>query len=72
MIETLGKSATLAKMTKDYQEDSVRESETIELDFCSTRYQQRRSTFVEAKSNPLFELSQDEEIEFPEIKVRED
>jgi hypothetical protein len=69
MIENLGKTATLSKMTKDHQEDSVRESETIELDFCSTRYQQRRSTFVEAKSNPLFELGLDEDIDFPEIQV---
>jgi hypothetical protein len=82
MIENLGKSgfplhlvlltclATLAKMAKDCQiDDSVRESETLELDFCSTRYQQRRSTFVEVKSNPLVELNHDADIPTPEIRV---
>lgn len=49
--------------------DDVRESETIDLDFCSTRFQQRRSTFVEAKSNPLIELAQDEDIQAPDIRV---
>lgn len=70
MIENLGKS-TLSKMAKEaQQDDNVRESETIDLDFCSTRYQQRRSTIVEVKSNPLVELIQDEDIQIPEIRVR--
>lgn len=51
-------------------DDDIRESETIELDFCSTRYQQRRSTFVELNSNPLVELGHDEDIIIPEIRVK--
>ncbi len=63
--------ATLAKMAKDCEvEDSVRESEIVELDFCSTRYQQRRSTFVEVKSNPLVELNHDADLPTPEIRVK--
>lgn len=71
IIENLGKSATLAKMAKECQmDDHVRESETLELDFCSTRYQQRRSTFVEVKSNPLVELGHDADIPAPEIRMK--
>jgi hypothetical protein len=71
MIENLGKTTTQAKMAKEaQQDDNVRESETIDLDFCDIRYQQRRSTIVEVKSNPLVELVQDEDIKIPEIRVR--
>jgi hypothetical protein len=68
MIDNIGKNSTHAKMVKET--DNVRESETIDLDFCDTRYQQRRSTIVEVKSNPLVELAQDEDIKIPEIRVR--
>jgi len=71
MVESLGKTSTEAKGTRSKTPSAdIRDSDSVDLEFCNTRVQERRSTVVEFKGNPLVEFYVNDDVPSVEMKAK--